>query len=171
MQLATPVKNPFLLTGVVTVWSMKRQNVSRICVCGKTFRTVSNTRCKACQAVERQCRTCGKTYQGTMKQCRSCRAALDREKYVGKFRTYGLTLETYDQILAGQGGVCAGCGAAPPQHKRLAIDHDHRCCPMRKSCGHCVRGLLCSSCNLALGLAKDDPDRLLGLVRYLTLWS
>jgi len=38
------------------------------------------------------------------------------------------------------------------------FDHDHRCC--KKGCPKCFRGVLCSSCNLGLGLFKDDPDRL-----------
>jgi hypothetical protein len=36
----------------------------------------------------------------------------------------------------------------------LAVDHDHNCCQTGKSCGKCVRGLLCSTCNRSLGHAE-----------------
>lgn len=55
----------------------------------------------------------------------------------------------------------------------LHIDHDHQCCPRGKfkrgkhSCGKCVRGVLCSNCNTALGLLKEDARRMYGLVEYL----
>jgi hypothetical protein len=58
---------------------------------------------------------------------------------------------------------CQACGG----EEGLAWDHDHNCCPGKYSCGRCVRGLLCRSCNLALGYLKDSPDRLLSLVNYL----
>ncbi len=49
----------------------------------------------------------------------------------------------------------------------MNIDHDHACCPGSYSCGSCVRGLLCWACNVALGIVKDDPDVLKGLLAYL----
>lgn len=30
---------------------------------------------------------------------------------------------------------------------RLVTDHDHECCPGARSCGVCVRGIVCYDCN------------------------
>jgi hypothetical protein len=69
-------------------------------------------------------------------------------------RLYGITPEQYDQILADQGGVCAIC-KQPPTNRRLYVDHDHMCCPGKKSCGKCLRGLLCAACNAKLGWLEN----------------
>lgn len=49
----------------------------------------------------------------------------------------------------------------------LVVDHDHQCCPGTNSCGLCVRGLICESCNLAAGMIQDDPVRARSLAAYL----
>jgi hypothetical protein len=63
---------------------------------------------------------------------------------------YGMSPEDYDALLEAQGHACAICRKAVGQ-RRLAIDHDHGCCPGKRSCGQCVRGLLCTHCNRLLG--------------------
>src|SRR5689334_18320875 len=45
------------------------------------------------------------------------------------FAKYGLSLADYDRMLAAQGGVCGICGDINPDGSRLAVDHDHACCP------------------------------------------
>lgn len=79
---------------------------------------------------------------------------------------YGLTSEDLDVLLASQGGVCAICDNT--LEGRWHVDHDHRCCPCTKSCGRCVRGLLCNNCNIMLGHAKDSPAILGAAITYLT---
>ncbi len=87
--------------------------------------------------------------------CRECKSLNQttpekrRESWLRRY--YGLTPERYDEMLAAQGGVCGICGE-PPGDKPLAVDHDHSCCPGQRSCGECLRGLLCPSCNLKLSL-------------------
>jgi hypothetical protein len=69
-----------------------------------------------------------------------------------KLQRYGITKEQFDQMLKSQGYACA-MGSEPfEEGQPVFIDHDHACCPDEKSsCGKCVRGLLCLSCNTALG--------------------
>lgn len=74
-----------------------------------------------------------------------------------KYR-FGITLDEYNAILVSQNGGCAICGQ-PPGVKRLHVDHDH-------ATGK-VRGVLCGPCNHALGLMKDDPERLRKAATYI----
>lgn len=76
----------------------------------------------------------------------------------------GLTKHAYAAMVKDQGGRCAICrkeevATRSGKVKRLAIDHCH-------TTGR-IRGLLCESCNRALGQARDDPKILRSAVRYL----
>jgi len=84
----------------------------------------------------------------------------DRERSAGQRRekAYGLTPEAYEAILRAQHGGCGWCGREPRSGgRRLAVDHDHTCCSGPVSCGMCVRGLLCWTCNKMLQHLGDDP--------------
>lgn len=94
--------------------------------------------------------------------CRRC--GTDKHRLAN----YGLTPEQYDLMLAGQAGGCAICGETCSSGRRLAVDHDHACCPdPAKSCGKCIRGLLCGSCNQGVGKFRDNPGRLRAAADYL----
>lgn len=80
---------------------------------------------------------------------------------------YGLTVDQYEAMVAAQGGACAICGGPPSDGKRWHIDHDHSCCPKGRSCGQCVRGLLCAHCNWGLGWFRDNKDFLARAISYL----
>jgi hypothetical protein len=69
-------------------------------------------------------------------------------------RQYGRSVEWYDGQLASQGGHCALCPSMP-ENRRLHVDHNHKCCGTRNSCGKCVRGLLCARCNMLVGFLEE----------------
>jgi hypothetical protein len=89
--------------------------------------------------------------------CRACLSAKTHAAMVAK--TYGVTGDDYETLLALQGGKCAICRARP-KSKRLAVDHDHK--------SGAVRGLLCSRCNHdLLGSAWDSLAIAVALWHYL----
>lgn len=63
-------------------------------------------------------------------------------------KVYGLEEEQYQAMFTRQGGNCLLCNK-PPGKKPLAVDHNHETGK--------VRSLLCSNCNLALGLLRENP--------------
>jgi hypothetical protein len=88
--------------------------------------------------------------------------------WVWQLRTrYKMTVQQYDEKLQQQGGGCAICGEVNASGRRLHVDHDHECCPGGTSCGQCLRGLLCSKCNVGLGQFKDSPRLMLLAIEYL----
>lgn len=58
---------------------------------------------------------------------------------------------------------CQSCG---DDTQKLVFDHDHDCCPGKKTCGNCVRGVICQDCNVALGYLRNDPRRAEQLAVY-----
>ncbi|MFF7136542.1 endonuclease VII domain-containing protein [Streptomyces sp. NPDC008196] len=111
------------------------------------------------------CRTCGEikpwsewhrnatASDGLSTRCKACRAAQGRRDHLK--RRYGLTEAERDKLIASQGGVCCICLAVVPEH----VDHCHKT-------GR-VRGVLCFSCNAALGQFKDRPDAIRRAAAYL----
>jgi hypothetical protein len=74
---------------------------------------------------------------------------------------YGLTPEDWERMLREQAGGCAICGAGVSDRRwaRLHVDHCH--------VTGVVRGLLCSNCNIGLGMFDDDTERLRTAIQYL----
>lgn len=106
------------------------------------------------------------------------RTRLDRKNNPGKYkfanikRRYGITKEDYLKILSNQGGVCAICGGPPNgMGNGFHVDHDHSYCPGNKTCGKCVRGLICSKCNCGIGNLCDDINILSSAIKYLRRYS
>lgn len=75
-------------------------------------------------------------------------------------RKLGISAFDYQVKLKAQGNACAICKMpAGSDTRRLHADHDHKT-------GR-FRGILCSRCNTAIGLFKDEPALLLNAVTYL----
>lgn len=106
----------------------------------------------------------------------NCIACLDRQSDYGKkyhgvrggftahrreymmHKNYGLSREELETLVIAQGGFCAIC-KEPPVKRALDIDHCHKT--------HKVRGLLCRSCNVALGHFRDSHELLQEAILYL----
>jgi hypothetical protein len=77
-----------------------------------------------------------------------------RKKSNRKYRisSYGLTQESFDLLLETQQNACGMCHKPFEDGQLIHVDHDHACCRRKnRSCGKCIRGLLCHTCNIALG--------------------
>lgn len=80
-------------------------------------------------------------------------------------KKYKIGLAEYNRQLEKQNGVCAICKGT--WSKVLVVDHDHDCCPEEKTCGNCLRALLCGSCNAGLGWFKHNTNILNNAIKYL----
>ena len=72
---------------------------------------------------------------------------------------YGITREAYDALYKAQDGKCAICKQECSRGRELSVDHCH-------ATGR-VRGLLCATCNIALGLMEDNTALLNAAIEYL----
>lgn len=81
---------------------------------------------------------------------------------------YGVTEEQYRTMLAEQGNACAVCRVSF-ETARPNIDHDHNCCQGSRSCGKCVRGILCPSCLTLASLMETKMKFSSNLFNYLTM--
>lgn len=139
------------------------------CKNGHEF-TIANT--YKTNAGGRRCRTCSVIWS---------RVAWEKRKHLPRKRynrhgkrqhlqyLYKLSQEQYDNLVKDQDNKCKACGKfiETETGNNLQVDHDHSCCSGPRSCGNCVRGLLCGNCNKILGLARDSIDTLSALINYL----
>lgn len=77
-------------------------------------------------------------------------------------RTYGISLEDYNKLFLKQKGCCAICSKHQSELKeRLHLDHNHKT--------NKIRGLLCGSCNRAIGLLREDVEIFSKAIDYLNV--
>ena len=99
--------------------------------------------------------------------CRACTAAYAREyrknnthaiRITSAANNYNITKERAEELYAQTN--CNICSRKLTSYKRKHIDHCHET-------GR-VRGILCSQCNVGLGMFQDDPERLAKAITYLS---
>ena len=119
--------------------------------------------CQRCREWKPECRfyADARSIDGFATVCRDCRKEeSQRRAPAARMRAierhYNITASRYAEMLEEQGGACALCGTTSPGSRDWHVDHDHACCPEAgRSCGKCVRALLCGRCNTRLGYIED----------------
>lgn len=111
-------------------------------------------RCHVCRTEDRR------------KQRQSGASKEQSRRYYAKHRNRLLVKRQRDRLMHlyrvqpefVEGRRCDICGTDEwgGHHNRPHVDHDHSCCPGERSCGKCVRGVLCNNCNLGLGFLREQ---------------
>ena len=80
-------------------------------------------------------------------------------------KTYGMTLERFNEMYEQQKGKCAICmgNFEDMTRRHLNVDHDHET--------GAVRQLLCGNCNVALGALREDINLFEKAITYLKKWK
>lgn len=130
------------------------------------YKDDESKQCRRCEKIKLLTQFPKKSGGGRITYCREC------SKDTGilyNLKKMELTPDEYIKMFEDQNGKCYICKKEEPSHtkKRLSVDHDHKCCGKGKACKKCVRKLLCSQCNIALGAVKDDISVLKSAISYL----
>jgi predicted nucleic acid-binding Zn ribbon protein len=99
----------------------------------------------------------GKLPRSDTRWCRDC---YDNQSIRRRVYRYGVSPERFAEAQL------MGCEICGRSDSTLHIDHDHNCCSGEYTCGRCVRGFICGSCNRAVGLLNDDADQILAAATY-----
>ena len=117
--------------------------------------------------------------EGELK-CRVCRALAcknwgknnpDKLRALSLKFKFKITPEEFDDKLAKQNNRCSLCDDLFCPENPPCMDHNHACCSGDRSCGKCVRGLLCSTCNAGIGCLHDNVELLEKAIAYLKKWE
>ena len=131
--------------------------VSDTCVrCDSSYRYVSNNQCVGCKLKDSRLRNSTDRQKSSVRKHKQTVKFRDNQKRYDLSRKYDLTKEDFDRLIQNQNNTCPIC------MKPLLIphvDHSHRT--------GLVRGLLCGSCNRALGLFHESIDVLRNAISYL----
>ncbi len=110
---------------------------------------------------------CRKCYDAALATARNEASRVSYAKNPDRIREscyqkkFGISVTDFDNMMTLQSGVCAGCFRPPSANKRLCVDHCH--------VSGQIRGLLCDSCNRAVGALFDRSETFRRLATYLEI--
>lgn len=116
----------------------------------------------------REIKSCSEDAKAYAREWQKKSRLIDPEYHRNKelLKAYGVTLEWYRETLASQNDACAICKQPETTLIRgkvinMSVDHNH--------ITGAARGLLCTQCNRALGLFKDNEYTLQSAISYLRM--
>lgn len=144
----------------------KRKRVNKF---GKSNRTKDGyfTRCKECYNREKAEWRLVNWERNHRNKTRYRKDNPDRVRDSNLRQKYGISLDEYNKMFHEQGGVCNIC----ERPERIVNGKSKKVAPL--AVDHChdtgkVRGLLCFSCNIALGKFQDSPEILARALAHVT---
>jgi hypothetical protein len=146
---------------VMGVWPDREALALQASICGFESHRLHMKTCNLCKELKSE----SEFYKSLGRIRLQCKSCLVLKQTAPK---YGLTYEELLAMYEKQNHACKICFRVTS----LVVDHDHKCCPTpekgrSKSCGKCVRGLICRACNHGLGNFEDNPERLQNAIKYL----
>lgn len=111
---------------------------------------------------------------GKRATCKKCVIEKQIDRLLRK--NFGIGVDDYQFMLSEQGGMCFLCQELETkvsfnstQSNRLAVDHWHECSEghvPERGCKSCIRGLLCTNCNLMMANVDKKPKLQLLFLTY-----
>ena len=117
-----------------------------------------------------------------LRQQRARETFEEKAQRVLKYTLYNhrMTMEQYTALRVAQADRCGACREPLRfgEQRAVTVDHDPKCCQydglsakrmkgVPVSCGKCVRALLCSPCNRAVGFLERYPQRVYMWIEYI----
>lgn len=119
--------------------------------------------CKLCDRIRVKVRDSNPEMK-SYKKARNCSPEGRAYQRVHNLRRLGWTVEMWKQTLLEQGNVCAACRGPFTKTDKPCADHAHTDPPE-------PRGILHSSCNKAIGMLRENPEKCRAAAEYLESWG
>jgi len=84
-----------------------------------------------------------------------------RWRFAAQLKVRGISAHDWANAWHAQKGLCCGCKTLMDMGQKTHMDHCHTT--------GIFRGLLCSDCNVAIGILRDSPETLRRLAAYLEI--